>query len=261
MSSKTRHILETNLIIEKRFLVEQKPDHLIDRQSNAIVHSAGIRSKKDYDLVKNNESEYTKVGSDQPLHFRAAIKFMVKSKTPLTNQFLSQTNISTLQDILCNKSKLQKTCDSNKWSGVNRKNLSNQNSLHYDDYTMKYPKSPSYQKTTFTYNEQPTNIRELMLTIGSSTVKTSGNSWVIDDVYNFDNILAAKPHLKTNSFFGILKNQTMGLFKALISLATGRSIAAGLEEFFAQYHNMGYPGFKTKLVIPMGNCKCKTTPQ
>ena len=175
----------------------------------------------------------------------------------MTNSDLSSNHISILQNVLCVKSKLQKTCDTNKWTGVNKEKITNRNQLLYDDFTIKYPKSPNYGSTTFSFDAQPDGVRELMLSLGNSTVKLSGGNWVITDEYDFKNIMKTKPYLKTKSFFGILKNRAIGLFKVLLSLVTSRSAPDGMEEMLSQHHNTGYNGFNTKLIIPVGNCSCK----
>ena len=257
MSTKRKHILESNLILEERYLIEQKSDYMVDRQSNAIMNATGIRPDKQYKEVNQIIDKAVKGASpDAPLHMKATIKFMVRDSKPLTNSDLSQENLDVLQDVLCNKSKLQKTCDSSKWTGVNKKNITNKNTLHYDDYTINYPKSPSYKNTSFSYN-QPMKLRQLILTLGGSTIITSGSNWVITDVFNFDNIMEEKPYLKTDNLLGIMKNTAKGLFKTVYNALRGRSIEAGIEEILSQYHNTGYKGFKVRIVIPMGNCKCK----
>jgi hypothetical protein len=253
MSSKLRHIEKSNILLEERYLIEQKSDYLIDKQSNAIMTSVGIRPKKDYEKVNKTIDN----SISMPLHYRAAAKFLLRETKPLTNTDFGDKSISVLSDVLCNKSKLMKTCDASKWFGFNRKKETNKNTLYYEDYTIKYPKSPSYNQTNFTYDGQPANIKELMLTLGSSTITTTGNNWVLTDDYNFDNIMEFKPYLKTDSFLGLIKNSLKSLLTIGKDLIRGRGIEAGVEELLSQYHNTGYPGYKIKLTIPMGNCKCK----
>lgn len=250
------------VITEHQFNIiseQEKPDYLIDRQSNAILNAVGIRPDKQYKLVDSmiNDARNLKK-SNQPLHYKMAIKFLLMDKSPLTTEDLSSKNIDTLQDVLCNKSKLQKTCDTNKWIGQNREKIPNKNQLLYEDFTVNYPKSPSYKKTSYTYTDQPMGVQELMLTIGNSTVRSSGSNWVITDEYDFKNIGEQKKYLKTNSLFGIIKNEFKGLWKVFKSLVRLRTPAEGFEEMLSQHHNMGYNGFKTRLVIPVGNCPCKT---
>lgn len=240
-----------------KFIAEQKPESIIDRQSNAIMNASGIRPDKQYKEVnKLIDSSIKSFSGDAPLHIKATIKFLARESKPLTNDSLSQENLDVLQDVLCSKSKLQKTCDTAKWTGNNKQGLTNKNSLHYDDYTINYPKSPSYKNTSFSYN-QPTKLRHLILTLGGSTVITSGSDWVITDVFNFDNIMESKPYLKTDNLLGILKNSATALFKTVYNFVRGRGLEGSIEEFLSQYHNTGYKGFKVRFVIPMGNCNCK----
>lgn len=236
---------EQQLNIDPR-LMPQKSDYL------------GKGSK--FEIQQTNLSKKgTKIpqGNTLPLHIYAALKFSTLQSSPLTEKDLNQNTKNTLFGILCEKSKRMKTCDPNLWGGTDPKGNKNKNYLGYLDYTTLYSKSPQYDRTlkssSFSY-DQPTQIKELMLTIGQGTVTKSGNNWIVSDVYNFDNILKSKPWLKYQSLTGI--NLVSGLSIALWDIIRGKSPVSGMEQILSQFHNFGYKGFKTKIVVPIGNCPC-----
>lgn len=208
-----------------------------------------VKPKKKSNLLKKP------LPSNLDLHLYAALRFAKLKSNPLTESELRSDTVQTLSNILCEKSIRMKTCDPNMWGGKDPKGNPNKNYLGYLDYSTLYSKSPQYDKSlkssSFNYN-QPRPIKELMLTLGQASVIKQGNSWVVSDTYNFDNIQKAKPWLKNTSFFNIMH----GIAIAALDIFRGKAPAAGAEEILSQYHNFGYKGYKTKLTIPMGNCKC-----
>ena len=139
--------------------------------------------------------------AESPLHVYCALRFLRMSKETLTQKELKKETLSTLSNVICEKANRMGSCNPDMWRGKDPKGLPNKNQLGYHDYTTLYSKSPSYKGTSFTYGSQPTNISELMLTLGGSTIRQGGSGWMIYDMYNFDNIMEKKPHLKTNNYF------------------------------------------------------------
>ena len=192
-----------------------------------------------------------------PLHVYCALRFLKMSKETLTEKELKKDTLSTLSNVICEKANRMGNCNPDMWQGKDPKGLPNKNQLGYHDFTTLYSKSPSYKKTGFTYEGQPTNISELMLTLGGSTIRQGGNGWVVTDVYNFDNIMKDKPRLKTNNYFKMLFNTVVGAGFAVIGKALGRSYVNGIEEVMSQLHNLGYKGYNVQINFPSNGCKCK----
>ena len=133
---------------------------------------------------------------NSPLHVYCALRFLKMSKETLTEKELKKDTLSTLSNVICEKANRMGNCNPDMWQGKDPKGLPNKNQLGYHDFTTLYSKSPSYKKTGFTYEGQPTNISELMLTLGGSTIRQGGNGWVVTDVYNFDNIISSSRKCK-----------------------------------------------------------------
>lgn len=220
---------------------------LTENQVETLIEE--LKGKKNKAVLKK------KLPSNMDLHIYAAMRFAKLTTSPLTEKELRSDTIQTLSNILCEKSNRMKTCDPSMWTGKDPKGNSNKNYLGYLDYSSLYSKSPefdpSFKKSSFSYS-QPRAIKELMLTLGQASVQKQGNSWVVTDTYNFDNILRAKPWLKVPSTFNFLHAFAVAGW----DLIRGRAPVKGAEEILSQYHNFGYPGYKTKLIIPMGSCKC-----
>jgi hypothetical protein len=195
--------------------------------------------------------------SNSPLHVYCAIRFLKTTKQTLTEKELKKETLSTLSNIICEKAIRMGTCNPDMWKGKDPRGNPNKNLLGYNDYTTLYSKSPSYGGTSFTYGSQPTNISELMLTLGGSTIRQGGSGWVVSDMYNFDNIMKKKPHLKTDNFFNFHLNTLRGTMAAIGSWLIGRSPVNGIEEAMSQLHNTGYKGFPVQINVPSNGCKCK----
>jgi hypothetical protein len=147
-------------------------------------------------------------------------------------------------------------CNPDMWSGNDPRGNPNKNLIGYSDYSTLYSKSPSYKGSSVSYS-QPTPIKELMLTLGGATVRQGGNGWVVTDVYNFDNIMEKKPHLKTDSYFKMGLNAIRGVGAAIGGWIMGKGATAGIEEMMSQLHNTGYKGFNVQINVPSNGCKCK----
>jgi hypothetical protein len=196
--------------------------------------------------------------ANSPLHVYCAIRFLKMSKEALTEKELKKETLLTLSNVICEKANRMGNCNPDMWQGKDPKGLPNKNQLGYHDFTTLYSKSPSYKKTGFTYESQPTNISELMLTLGGSTIRQGGNGWVITDVYNFDNIMKEKPRLKTNNYFKMFHNAIIGGGYAVLGKLLGRSYVNGIEEVMSQLHNLGYKGYNVQINVPSNGCKCKS---
>jgi|694.fasta_scaffold14746_8 hypothetical protein len=196
--------------------------------------------------------------ANSPLHVYCALRFLKMSKETLTERELKKETLSTLSNVICEKANRMGSCNPDMWQGKDPKGLPNKNQLGYHDYTTLYSKSPSYKGTSFTYGSQPTNISELMLTLGGATIRQGGSGWVIYDMYNFDNIMEKKPHLKTNNYFKMYLNTLRGIGATIGGWLLGRSPVNGIEEVMSQLHNTGYKGFPVQINVPSNGCKCKS---
>jgi|3_EtaG_2_1085321.scaffolds.fasta_scaffold02906_2 hypothetical protein len=170
------------------------------------------------------------------LHYKLALHFLFMRKSDVTNNDIPNEYISILSDVLCLKSQRNKTC--------------NITGLNYDDYTIHNKNSPSYNKQSFTYNQQPADLKATILSFGNANVKESGNNWIITDTYNFDNIQEKYKFLKTKNFTRIIGNIGIGIFRSILNPI------AGIEYMMSQLHNLGYKGFAVKIIVPKNNCKC-----
>lgn len=195
--------------------------------------------------------------AQSPLHVYCALRFLKMSKDTLTEKELKKDTLSTLSNIICEKANRMGNCNPDMWQGKDPKGNPNKNLLGYHDYTTLYSKSPSYKGTSFTYGSQPTNISELMLTLGGSTIRQGGSGWVVNDMYNFDNIMEKKTHLKTNNYFKMYLNTIRGIGAAIGGWLMGKSPVNGIEEVMSQLHNTGYKGFPVQINVPSNGCKCK----
>lgn len=194
---------------------------------------------------------------EAPLHVYAALQFLNFKKNPLTTNEIKKDTLTNLSNILCEKAIRMGSCDPNKWPGKDPRGADNKNSLGYNDFTTLYSKSPSYKGTSFSYGSQPTFIKELMLTLGRAKITLQGNGWHVHDVYNFDNVMETKPHLKTDSYFKMALNVMRGIGGAIVGWIFGKSPINGIEEVMSQFHNTGYKGFNVEIDVPFNNCKCK----
>ena len=195
--------------------------------------------------------------AQSPLHVYCALRFLKMSKDTLTEKELKKDTLSTLSNIICEKANRMGNCNPDMWQGKDPKGNPNKNLLGYHDYTTLYSKSPSYKGSSFTYGSQPTNISELMLTLGGSTIRQGGSGWVVNDMYNFDNIMEKKTHLKTNNYFKMYLNTIRGIGAAIGGWLMGKSPVNGIEEVMSQLHNTGYKGFPVQINVPSNGCKCK----
>lgn len=195
---------------------------------------------------------------NSPLHIYCALRFLKMSNKPLTEKELKKETLSTLSNIICEKAMRMGNCNPDMWKGNDPRGNPNKNLLGYHDYTTLYSKSPSYKKTSFSYGSQPTNISELMLTLGGATVKQGGSGWIVYDTYNFDNIMEKKPHLKTDNYFKMYLNTLRGIGAAIGGWLLGKSPVNGIEEVMSQLHNTGYKGYSVQLNVPSNGCKCKS---
>ena len=195
--------------------------------------------------------------AESPLHIYCALRFLRMSKETLTQKEIKKETLSTLSNIICEKANRMGSCNPDMWQGNDPRGNANKNLLSYHDYTTLYSKSPSYKGTSFTYGSQPTNISELMLTLGGATIKQGGSGWVVSDMYNFDNIMEKKPHLKTNNYFKMHLNTLRGTMAAIGGWLMGKSPVNGIEEVMSQLHNTGYKGFPVQINVPSNGCKCK----
>jgi hypothetical protein len=192
-----------------------------------------------------------------PLHHKCALRFAAIAKTPLTEADLSDENLKVLSDMICQKAIRLKSCDPSKWKGEDKRGVKNKNHLLYEDMSIYNKKSPSYGKSSFTYEEQPTDILEIMFTVGTSEITKTGSGWLVVDRYNFDKILKSKPYLKTEGFFDSISNIVKGLYHGFTNMIQGKSPVAGFEETLSQLHNFGYNGYPVKINVPSYGCKCK----
>ncbi len=195
--------------------------------------------------------------STTPLHVYCALRFLKMTKETLTQKELKKETLSKLSNIICEKAVRMGSCNPDKWQGKDPKGNPNKNLIGYHDFTTLYSKSPSYRGTSFSYGAQPQDIAELMLTLGGATVKQSGGGWVVYDMYNFDNIMEKKPHLKTSNYFKMYLNTLRGIGAAIGGWLLGKSPVNGIEEVMSQLHNTGYKGFPVQINVPSNGCKCK----
>jgi hypothetical protein len=186
------------------------------------------------------------ITSGLPLDYYAGLQFIRLRKNEFTeNDIKDKSKLDYLSKMLCNKSKNEGTCDPSKWKNKD---------WGYHDMTIRNPDSKFFGKTSFTYDDHQ-YIAEWLRFIGNSYVSQGGSGWILTDSYNFDNISKIKPWLAEKKYF--LFNMWSGILKTILSPT------AGIEEILSQYHNLGYPGFKVKLNVPLNGCKCqsKTTTQ
>jgi len=183
-------------------------------------------SKKIQSVKSNIQGKAEPYLDNLPLHHKCAIYFMQERQNVLTDKDLKQVD--------------------------------NKNHLGYNDMSTSYSKSPNYNGKTFSFGAQPQFIKEIMLTLGNMTITKSGSGWVVNDVYDFKNILEKKTYLKTDNFF---KQQLFKLRGVLVALAgvvlPNKSFVPGIEEILAQKHNSGYNGYNVRINVPFNGCKCK----
>lgn len=226
--------------MKKIVLTESQAKNLIEQFVSSLNVAQG---------VSNNYA-------DAPLHIYCALRFLNLSTQTLTEKELKKETLSTLSNIICEKAMRMGSCNPSMWQGKDSRGNPNKNLIGYSDYTTQYSKSPSYKGTSISYN-QPTPIKELMLTLGGATVRQGGNGWVVTDVYNFDNIMEKKPHLKTDNYFKIGLNAIRGIGAAIGGWLMGKGTTAGIEEVMSQLHNTGYKGYNVQINVPSNGCKCK----
>jgi hypothetical protein len=215
-------------------------------------------SKKIQSVKSNIQGKAEPYLDNLPLHHKCAIYFMQERQNVLTEKDLSQENLNTLSNMICEKAIRLGSCDPSRWTGKDLKQVDNKNHLGYNDMSTSYSKSPNYNGKTFSFGAQPQFIKEIMLTLGNLTVTKSGSGWVVNDVYDFKNILEKKTYLKTDNFF---KQQLFKLRGVLVALAgavlPNKSFVPGIEEILAQKHNSGYNGYNVRINVPFNGCKCK----
>lgn len=199
--------------------------------------------------------------SDKKLYIRCLAEFISMRKETLTETFLSETDIKTLQEILCEKSTRFGSYDPSNWPDGET------NQLKYQDYTTRYSKSDQYDptgtKTNFSY-EDKAPIKNVMLALGLANVSKAGSDWVITDMYDYNTKFTG---IDPNN---VTMNQILDapgtIFKNLIKLTknwiTGGSLTKPVEKIVSQLHLTGYPGYEIKITIPStANCPgAKVTP-
>lgn len=236
-------------------LTEQDLENIVKKVLSEQGSMFGIASTETPGYREKKRERNVNVST--PLHISAAIEFIKKRKDVLTEKNLTNKNIETLSEILCEKSIRLGSCNPSLWGGKDLRGKDNKNYLGYNDFSTSYSKSPSFGKKNFTYSEQPTFIHEVMLTFGQANVQSTGGGWVVTDNYDFKNILDTKPYLKTDSNSKIVLNTLRGVGLAFAGPLAGKSPVHGIEEVLSQMHNTGYPGYPVKINIPKNGCKCK----
>jgi hypothetical protein len=183
------------------------------------------------------------IPSDLPLDYYGALQFMSLRKENFTEKDIKdKAKLDYLSKMICNKSKTEGTCDPSKWKNKD---------WGYKDMTIRNPDSKFFGKTSFTYDDHQ-YIAEWLRFIGSAYVTQGGSGWILTDNYNFDNIQKTKPRLSKKGTLDIIYNIVRGIF------TTAFKPTAGIEEILSQYHNLGYPGYKVRLNVPLNGCKCQS---
>lgn len=195
------------------------------------------------------------IDENSPLYIRCLREFLRMRTEPLTETFLSDTDIKTLQEILCEKSTRFGTYDPSNWPEGET------NRIVYLDYTRRYSKSNQYNPTATNFSyEDKKPIKDIILALGQANVSKQGSNWVITDTYDFNNIDSDNVTMSQilKSPLNIIGNAARLVFNVI----TGGSMSSPIEQIISQLHLTGYPGYEIKITIPStANCPgAKVTP-
>jgi hypothetical protein len=207
-------------------------------------------------LISYREKILKKIYNSLPYHYYYVFRFMLLKYEPVTNNEVPIEVINTASDMLCEKSKRMGSCNPNDWHGMDCQKNNNKNTFTYCDSTSMYSKSPTYGSSSINLSGQPTKIKNVCWTLGRANVQQQGNNWVVNDPFDFDNVMHKHKFMQSDNFFKVGVNIVAGFVRAVLGTVGIGNFSAGVEQILTQLHALGYPGFTSKWTIPMGNCKC-----
>jgi hypothetical protein len=209
---------------------QKKAENVIIDQTKKVASES---LKKD--VVKTTSGLKTVI----PVHMRAYLNFLNLRKDPFTQADLTKSEIQSILSMI-EMRKMQK------------KFSSGQNFDFYNASNDLVKKKGGSEKIDFSDKKlgfNQANVTEdstkIALTLGNAKVTEKPNSYIIEDIYDFNNYYK-HPEKYT------LKALPSTIAKALGQILTSNSVQ-GLESLSSIFHKFGYKGFPVKIEIPKKN--------
>jgi hypothetical protein len=169
-------------------------------------------------------------------HKRAFVSFLGLKDTPMTEKDFTVPELQSIQDMI-NLNKRQKKFSSG--SNFNFYDASNR-SIKAGGGTEKIKFS---EKNLGVNQKDPTELStKIALTLGMGVVTETPTSYIIDDIYDFNNYYEHPERYTIDSFPETFKNA----MKKIV----GGNLVQGIEETVSVLHKLGYPGYPVKITIP-----------
>jgi hypothetical protein len=178
----------------------------------------------------------TGIQSKIPLHLRAYLNFLSLRKTPFTKSDLTKSEMESILTMI----EMRK---------AQKKFSSGQNFDFYNASNDLIKKKGGSEQIKFSAKDLGFNqvkvsedSTKIALALGNAKVTETPNSYVIDDIYDFNNY---QKHPEDYT----LKSLPATTAKALGEILTSNYIQ-GLERLSAIFHKFGYKGFPVKIEVP-----------
>ena len=184
------------------------------------------------DVLKTSAGTQSKV----PLHIRAYLNFLGLRKTPFTQLDLTKQDMESILTMIEMRKAQKKFSSGQNFDFYNASN----------DLVKKKGGSEQIQFSAKDLGFNQVKVSEdstkIALTLGNAKVTEKPNSYVIEDVYDFNNY---QKHPEDYT----LKALPATAAKALSEILTTNYVQ-GLEKLSAIFHKFGYKGFPVKIEVP-----------
>ena len=169
-------------------------------------------------------------------HKRAFISFLGLKDTPMTERDFTVPELQSIQDMI-NLNKKQKKFSSG--SSMNFYDASNR-LIKAKGGTEKIKFS---EKNLGVDQKDPEELStKIALTLGMGKVTETPTSYIIEDIYDFNNYYNHPERYTLDAFPETFKNAMKKMF--------GGNLVQGIEETVSILHKFGYPGYPVKITIP-----------
>lgn len=161
-----------------------------------------------------------------PVHWRAFMDFLYNRTTPIDSSFFTQDEMKVITDKVENAFKTDRKCKRSKSCNVS----------FYDDTDFSKIK---------TGEEKVMNVglaKAIGLTIGNGQVTDNGNSYIVKDIYDFNNF--------KNNPEAYTYEKAPETIKAALKKVYSGNFVQGIEELASYKHKMGYKGIPVEIEIP-----------
>lgn len=169
-----------------------------------------------------------------PLHVRAFMNFTSLRKLPFTINDLTQIEKNALKKMLVFAE--QKGLLKKNGSSVSFYNLSNL--LNKGAETINFSDKKSFG---LSQGNLKSDFTRIAMTLGNAYVKKSGEKYVINDRYDFNNYI-------NNPSKYTLEKVPQTVVDSLVKIGTGNYVQ-GVEQLASYYQKLGYPGYPVQIEV------------